>query len=72
MKTIDEASAEPAVHSQHLQASLTELIDHLRKDVGRVSEPRFQALMETGAEVLSGLRTAFEHYDQHAEKAWQH
>jgi len=71
MKTIDEASAEPAVHSQHLQASLTELIDHLRKDVDRVSEPRFQALMETGAEVLSGLRTAFVHYDQHTEKAWQ-
>jgi hypothetical protein len=72
MKSFNETSAEPAVHSQHLQASLTELIDHLRKDVERVSEPRFQALMETGAEVLSGLRTAFVHYDQqNGEKAWR-
>ena len=71
MKTTNEASADPAVHSEHLQATLTELIDHLRGDVGRVTEPRFQALLETSAEVLTGIRTAFKHYDQHEEKAWQ-
>ena len=70
-KTIDETSTDPAIHSQHIQDSLGELMEHLRKDVGRVDEPRFQALLETSAEVLGGLRTAFTHYDKHAEKAWQ-
>lgn len=50
---------------------LLELIDHAREDVTRVEDPRFQALMETTAEVLLGLRTAFEHYDQGAETAWK-
>ncbi len=67
----DETSSDPAVHSNHIQDALSELIDHMRKDVDRVSEPRFQALLETGAEVLSGLRLAMVHYDQNAEKAWQ-
>ncbi len=71
MNTISETSTDPAVHSKHLQNKLTELIDHLRKDVERVTEPRFQALLETSAEVLTGVRTAFEHYDKHEEKAWQ-
>jgi hypothetical protein len=66
-----EASSDPDVHSQHVQEQLRELIDHLRKDVERVTEPRFQALLETSAEVLTGIRTAFEHYDKHEEKAWQ-
>lgn len=70
MKTDNANSSDPAVHSRHLQDQLTELIDHLRADVNRVSEPRFQALLETGAEVLSGLRLAFIHYDQNAERAW--
>jgi hypothetical protein len=32
-------------------------------------EPRAQALFETTAEVLSGVRTAFRHYDSGAEAA---
>jgi hypothetical protein len=71
MKTTDEASADPAVHSEHLQNDLTELIHHFRDDIERVSEPRFEALLETSAEVLVGIRTALKHYDQHEEKAWK-
>jgi hypothetical protein len=67
----DESSSDPAVHSRNIQSELKELIDHARRDVDRVSEPRFQALLETAAEVLSGVRTAFEHYDQGKEKAWR-
>ena len=55
MKTAHENSADPAVHSRNLQAGLTELIDHARQDIDRVAEPRFQALLETTAEVLKGL-----------------
>lgn len=47
---------------------LTEVIDHLREDLDRIDEPKAQALFETSAEVLTGLRTAFEHYERGTEK----
>ncbi len=65
-----ETSADPMVHSEHMQKQLQDLIDHARKDVNRVEEARFQALLETTAEVLTGLKTAFHHYSEHKEKAW--
>ena len=72
MKTsIDESSADPAIHSAHLQQEISGLIDHLRKDVARAPEPQFQALLETSAEVLGGLRKAFEDYGKHSEPAWR-
>ena len=72
MKTsANEASSDPAVHSQHLQEQMSYLIEHLRSDIQRVHEPQFQALLETAAEVVSGLRTSFEHYNEHREPAWQ-
>ena len=65
-----EDSPDPRVHQEKIQRQLDELIEHLRKDVARVSEPRFQALLETTAEVLTGLRTAFAHYREKKEPAW--
>jgi hypothetical protein len=50
---------------------LRELIDHTRRDVEQVKEPRFQALLETTAEVLGGLETAFKHYSERKEPAWK-
>lgn len=47
---------------------LTEVIDHIREDIDKVNEPKAQALFETSAEVLTGLRTAFEHYEAGSEK----
>jgi len=66
-----ESSGEPRVHSENIQHRLTDLIDHLHTDIERVNEPRFQALLETSAEVISGLRTAFRHYDEGKETAWK-
>ena len=72
MKTpIDESSSDPAAHSAHLQQEIAGLIDHLHKDIERAPEPQFQALLETSAEVLGGLRKAFEDYGKHAEAAWR-
>jgi hypothetical protein len=68
MKT--ETSSDPAVHQQNIQRKLGELIQHVREDIERVDEPRFQALLETSAEVLTGLKTAFEHYGRKEERAW--
>ncbi len=64
MNTSTIESADPKVHSNHIQEALQELIDHARKDLDRVEEPRFQALLETAAEVLIGLKTAFDHYNK--------
>lgn len=72
MKTVHpENSTEPADHRDNIRVQLTELIDHLRADVERIVEPRFQALLETSAEVLQGVRSAFERYDEHRERAAQ-
>jgi len=71
MKTQDENSADPKTHSEHIQQQLAELIDHARADIGRVTEPRFQALLETTAEVLTGLKTAYRHYGEKHEAAWR-
>lgn len=67
----NETSSSPAVHCENLKRELTELIDHLRKDLERVDEPQFKALCETSAEVLGGLRKAFEDYGEHSEPAWR-
>lgn len=70
MKTQNENSSEPRVHSEHIQQQLDELIQHARADIERVTEPRFQALLETSAEVLTGLKKAYQDYDEKKEKAW--
>ena len=67
----DEATSDPNVHSGHLQHLLAEVIAHLHQDTVRVKEPRFQTLLETSAEVLAGIKTAFAHYDRGVEKGWQ-
>ena len=62
---------DPIHHTRKMRARLRETIDHLRADIARVDEPQFRAMFETAAEVLSGLATAFEHYEQKNESAWR-
>ena len=64
-------SSDPKVHSGNIQRMLHEVMDHARQDVEKVKEPRFQALLETTAEVLGGLETAFRHYSEGKERAWK-
>ena len=47
---------------------LNDVADHCREDVGKISEPKAQALFETTAEVLKGLATAYDHYEAGTEK----
>ena len=61
----------PIHHTQKIKAQVRKLIDHLRNDVGKVTEPKAQALFETSAEVLTGLVKAFDDYEDKAEKAWR-
>jgi hypothetical protein len=67
----NETSSDPRVHCENLKRQLTELVEHLRKDVERVDDPRFKALCETSAEVAIGLRKAFEDYSKADEPAWK-
>jgi hypothetical protein len=62
---------DPRHHTEKIRRMMNEVIQHVRADVAKVSEPKAQALFETTAEVLSGLATAYEHYDAKAEPAWR-
>jgi hypothetical protein len=44
---------------------------HMREDAAKVSDPKAQALFETSAEVLQGLITAYDHFEQKSEGAWR-
>jgi len=58
---------DPRYHMANIKQMLDELIDHLRQDTRHIAEPKAQALFETSAEVLQGLRTAFTHYEEGRE-----
>ena len=62
---------DPLHHTRKMGAQLSEMIDHLRRDIDEVDEPQCKAMFETAAEVLSGLVTAFRHYEQKDEHAWK-
>jgi len=61
----------PVHHTLKIKARMRQLIEHLREDVGKVIEPKAQALFETSAEVLTGLVKAFGDYEKKSEEAWR-
>jgi hypothetical protein len=61
---------DPLHHSRNMSARLAEMIEQLRHDIDRVDEPQMKAMFETAAEVLGGLATAFKHYEEKSEHAW--
>ncbi|MFI5072087.1 MAG: hypothetical protein ACHP8A_14475 [Terriglobales bacterium] len=63
--------SDPRHHTARIKQMLTEIMEHARQDVGKVNDPKAQALFETTAEVLAGLKKAYEHFEQHAEGAWK-
>ena len=65
------SNRDPLYHMEQVKALLTELIDHLRADVFRVDDPKAQALFETSAEVVLGLRKAFIGFEQRSHAAWK-
>jgi hypothetical protein len=67
METI--VSKDPRAHTANVRKEFGELIGHLRDDVNKIDEPKAQALFETAAEVISGLDTAFKHYEDKSEDA---
>jgi hypothetical protein len=54
-----------------MQGRLQELADHLREDIRKIDEPQAEAMFETAAEVLLGLKKAFADYEEKDEAAWE-
>jgi hypothetical protein len=65
------SESDPIHHTQKIKAQMSQLIEHLRGDIGKVAEPKAQALFETSAEVLTGLVKAFDDYEKKSEAAWR-
>lgn len=61
---------DPRHHTRKLQDMLNGVVQHAREDIGKIDEPKAQALFETTAEVCAGLATAMEHYQQQ-KPAWR-
>jgi hypothetical protein len=63
---------DPRSLSSGYREELEALTRRLRDGITRVDDaPRAMALFETAAEVLTGLGTAFQHYEQESEGAWR-
>ena len=71
MAMTHETSRDARVHTAQLRAEMEQLIDHLRRDIGLVDEPRAKAMFETTAEVLLGLTKTYQDYDAGREAAFK-
>lgn len=56
--------SDPQHHTSKLHDMLTAVVQHALEDIGKIDEPRAQALFEATAEVCAGLATAMEHYQE--------
>lgn len=68
---LNEKENDPKHHTAKIKRMLDELVQHVREDVTKVNEPKAQALFETTAEVLNGLKLAYDHYESKSEPAWR-
>jgi hypothetical protein len=60
---------DPRHHTSNVKRMFDDTIDHLREDTQKFDEPKAQAMFETAAEVLTGLRKAFDDYENGSEAA---
>lgn len=65
------SESNPRYHAIMMREQLTQMIDHLREDIGKVDDPKAKALFEVSAEVLTGLRKSFEDYESKTEEVWR-
>lgn len=63
--------SDPRHHTIKLRGMLADVANHAREDVGKLNEPKAQALFETITEVCLGLTKALQDYEVGNERAWQ-
>ncbi len=66
-----ETSRDAKAHTANLRSEMQQLVEHLRRDIATVDEPRAKAMFETSAEVLLGLMKTYQDYDQGQEAAFK-
>ncbi len=59
--------SDPRHHTAKVKKVLDDLAAELRENTTHFNDPKAQSLFETSAEVLEGLRNAFDRYEIHAE-----
>ena len=62
---------DPRHHTAKLKQVLRDVANRAREDLGKVSDPRAQALFETTAEVMIGLQKAYQDFEDRSEQAWK-
>jgi hypothetical protein len=67
----ERSSNNPIEHTSNVKNEFRTLIDHLRRDVGKMEDPAAKALFETSAEVIVGLEKAFTDFEKKNEEAWR-
>jgi hypothetical protein len=63
-------SDNPKNHVQGVEKYISQLIELCRAEIKLVNEPKAKVLLETTAEVLSGLEKAFSDYQSENEESW--
>ena len=66
-----ELDGDPIFHARKVRQRLEDTLTHMREDVDKVDDPKFKAMFETSAEVLTGLVKAFDDYEKKNESAWR-
>jgi hypothetical protein len=56
---------------EELRGKIETLQTEIKDHANTVNDPKCAALCETSAEVLGGLETAFHHFLDKSEEAWQ-
>lgn len=67
----DLQTSNPREHSRNIKSGMREVAEHMRRDIGKIDDPKAEALFETSAEVIDGLITAFSHFEEKSEDAWK-
>ena len=58
----------PRYHVVKVRGMLHAVMRHCREDIGKVDEPKAQAILETTAELLDGLINAYSRYERELEE----
>lgn len=67
----NEAQMTPQLHARQIASLLQQAQRECRTDIGRIDDPKAQALFETVAEVLGGTIKALNDYQSGTEQAWR-
>jgi hypothetical protein len=63
MTTSYQDTSDSRRHSVQIKSMLDDLMRQVWRDIDRVHEPQAQILFQKTVEVLSDLKTAYEHYE---------